>query len=119
MRFIGYERTLSKDFLENNPAYNIKGLTFSTSQELADNKRESDNANNLENILVDEGNVDVYDHYTVFEGKKVLTTWVNSCKDLIRYVELAPLSEAERKNPKKVKFPIQLHRRKPKLGSFF
>lgn len=119
MRFIGYERTLSKDFLENNPAYNIKGLSFSTSQELADNKRESDNANNLENILVDEGNVDVYDHYTVFEGKKVLTTWVNSCKDLIRYVELAPLSEAEKKNPKKIKFPIQLHRRKPKLGSFF
>jgi hypothetical protein len=38
---------------------------------------------------------------------------------LIRYVEIEPLTSAEQLKPTKVKFPIQLHRRKPRPGSVF
>jgi hypothetical protein len=34
---------------------------------------------------------------------------------LIRYIELEPLTKAEQLKPTKVKFPIQLHRRKPRM----
>lgn len=63
--------------------------------------------------------VDIYDHFTIYKGMKVLTTWANDRSVLIRYVELEPLSKAEKAQPTKVKFPVQFHRRKPKLGSVF
>jgi hypothetical protein len=59
--------------------------------------------------------VDIYDHFTVYKGKKILTTWGANNSVLLRYVEIEPLTEAEKLKPNKVKFPIQLHRRKPKL----
>jgi len=56
--------------------------------------------------------VDIYDHFTVFEGKKVLTTWAHDRSVLIRYVEIEPLTKAESLKPTKVKYPVQFHRRK-------
>jgi len=69
--------------------------------------------------LDDEGMVDLYDHYMIYDGKKWLTTWANERGLLIRAIEIEPLTEAERRKPTKTKFPVQLHRRKPKLGSAF
>lgn len=56
--------------------------------------------------------VEIYDHYTVFEGKKYLTTWINDRENLIRCIELAPLSKAEKMNPMKIKYPVIFHRRR-------
>lgn len=119
-RFIGVERRLSRSFLETSPWYEgVKDVSFSRSIELDLNKQDSDYANNLRTIVTDNDLIDVYDHYTTYEGKKILTTWANDRTILLRYVEIEPLSNAEKKKPSKVKFPIQLHRRKPKLGSVF
>jgi hypothetical protein len=62
---------------------------------------------------------DIYDHFTIYDGKKWLTTWANERSNLIRAIEIEPLTESEKRKPTKVKFPIQLHRRKPKYGSVF
>jgi hypothetical protein len=94
-------------------------MTFTRDSEIDRNKRSSDNANNLQSVLEDDGMVDIYDHFLVFDGKKWLTTWANDRTILIRSIEIEPLTIAEMKNPTKVKFPVQLHRRKPKKGSVF
>jgi len=119
MRFFGIERRLSKEYLESAEGFEIGDDTyFCTSEQLRLNKQSSDSANNLNQILTDDdGMVDVYDEFLSHDGYKWLTTWVNERNTLIRAVKLAPLSIAEKKNPYKVKFPVQLHRRKPKYGA--
>lgn len=121
MRFFGVERRVSREWLETTEGFEgIEGNTFGTSVELNLNKRSNDSANNLNTILEsDDGMVDIYDHFMVHNGYKVLTTWTNDRSILIRYIELEPLSKAEKAKPTKVKFPIQFHRRKPKLGSVY
>lgn len=61
----------------------------------------------------------LYYHFTTFEGKKLMTIWSNNFEYCLRKVELEGLTKAEKLNPSKVRFPIQLHRRAPKRGSFF
>ena len=63
--------------------------------------------------MPDDDMVSVYYHFTSFEGKKYMTVWANNFAHLLRQVELEPLTKAEKLNPAKVRFPIQLHRRKP------
>jgi len=118
-RFIGVERRVNKDWLLSNPTYTVEGVTFATSEELDKTKRYEDEANNLVYIQTDDGFIDMYDHFCSYDGKVVLTTWLNGQSILIRYTEIRALTDAEKKNPMKVSFPIQLHRRKPKLGSPF
>lgn len=119
MRYFGVERRLSLDWIKDCGSFQfveeIEEGFHST--ELDKNKRSSDDANNLVTPTDNEGYVDIYDHFTVFDGKKWLTTWANDKTLLIRCVEIAPLTSAEKKKPTKVKWPIQLHRRKPKFGS--
>lgn len=121
MRFFWVERRVSRNYLENTEGFEgVEWMSFSKSSELELNKRSSDNANNLVSILTsDDGMVDIYDHFMVHNGMKVLTTWTNDRSILIRYIEIEPLSKAEKAKPTKVKFPIQFHRRKPKLGSVY
>ena len=121
MAFFGVERRMSRDLLENTAGFErVKEIGVAKSSELERNKRASDDANGLSPVLSDdEGYVDIYDHFTVYEGAKWLTTWANNRQTLIRAIEIEPLTEAEKRKPTKVKFPIQLHRRKPKLGSAF
>jgi hypothetical protein len=64
-------------------------------------------------VTSNEGFVDVYEHYTIHNVKKYLTTWINDRSVLIRAVELAPLTKAEEMNPMKCRFPVVFHRRKP------
>lgn len=121
MRFFGVERRVNREWLENTEGFEgVKDISFARSSELDNNKRYNDTANNLVSILTDDdGMVDIYDHFMVDDGYKVLTTWANDRSILIRYEKLAPLSKAEKAKPTKVKFPIQFHRRKPKLGSVY
>lgn len=91
MRFIGFERRVQIDTIKSNPAYkNVDELELSaTSRETSLTKRAQDNANGVTNQWDDtEGLVDIYDHFTTFEGKKWLTTWANDFSVLLRAVEI-------------------------------
>jgi hypothetical protein len=119
MRFFGIERRVSREYLDTMAGYDTKDIAYCTNSELARNKRSSDQANNLREVACDDGMVDIYDHFTTYDGMKWLTTWASDRSVLLRAVEIEPLTMAEKKNPRKCKFPVQLHRRKPKLGSPF
>lgn len=113
MRFVGFERRLPIWQIKNNPQFNIKGITLIDSAD-SEAIRLSEQATEPSNMVVThEGLVDVYDHYMVYEGNKYLTTWINGRQTLIRAVELAPLTKAEKANPMKIKYPVIFHRRRP------
>lgn len=121
MRFIGFERRLSAESVRNNPIYDVSKVTELTtySQEIDDDERASNRAGKTSTLINNEGMVDIYNHFTIYDGKKWLTTWIDNIGTLIRCVEIEPLTKAERLKPSKVSFPIQLHRRKPKYNCFF
>ena len=123
MRFFGYERRVSKDFLESADGFDEnavkKIIDTDTNEEQKKIQQAENDANNTIFINEQEGLIDVYDHYTSFDWKKILTTWANNRNLLIRYVEIESLSNAEKRTPNKLVFPVQLHRRKNKPFSFF
>ena len=75
MRFIWFERRLSLDYLKEAKWFmNVdKIIPWNDSSELQQNDRASDSANWLTYEQSQEWLSDVYDHYMVFNGKKVLT----------------------------------------------
>ena len=121
MRFIGFERKVTKEFLQNAPWYkNIDQIDEgSMSPELRRNEEASNYANNVNDVVEQEGLIDIYDHFTTFKGKKILSTWANDRELCIREVEIEPLTNAEKLNPSKIQYPVQIHRRKNKPGCFF
>ena len=121
MRFIWFERRLTLDFLENADGFiNTKMIIDTdTSSELRLNDEANATANWTVNITAQDWLVDVYDHYTTYKWKKILTTWANNRELCIRYIELEWLSKSEKLQPNKIQFPIQIHRRKNKPWSFF
>lgn len=121
MRFIGLEKQMSIGYVRDNELFDKKArksLVATVSEEWRRTEQARANANRLQDIPDDEM-VSIYYHFTTFQGKKYLTVWANNMEYLLRQVELEPMSKAERLNPLKVKFPIQLHRRKPIPNSFF
>ncbi len=63
-------------------------------------------------VASSDGLVAIYDHYTVHNGMKYLTTWINDRSILVRAVPLEPLTKAEKANPMKVRYPVIFHRRR-------
>jgi len=120
MRFIWFERRMLLDEIKRDSSFsNIWQLELAISAELEKNQRALDTANNTTPIQDNEWLIDIYDHFTTFNGKKYLTTWAANRTVLLRKIELEPLTEAERKKPSKIQYPVQIHRRKPKYWSFF
>lgn len=122
LRFIGVRRRLNYEDVENNPSFDknqVEKIEWLTDTEISQTERSQDYANNQRHIEDNDWMVDIYDHFTVHNGKKVLTTWWADRTILLRYVEIEPLTSTELKRPTKVKFPIQLHRRKPRVWSVF
>lgn len=119
MRWIGFERRVMEDSLDPEIFGRLSELSDFASGEMRLNDVAYNNANRTINQTEQDGLVDIYDHFTIYDGKKWLTTWANNRDKLIRCVEIEPLTAAEKSKPDKVKFPVQLHRRKVKLNSFF
>ena len=122
LRFIWVRRRLNYEDVENNPSFDkrqVEKIEWLTDTEISQTERSQDYANNQRHIEDNDWMVDIYDHFTVHNGKKVLTTWWADRTILLRYVEIEPLTSTELKRPTKVKFPIQLHRRKPRVWSVF
>ena len=119
MRYFGIDRRVTRDYVESD-GFDVKNVMFTSSEELNKTYRSQNTANNLSNTIIeDDGMVDIYDHFLTYKGKKYLTTWASDREILIRAIEIEPITEAEKRKPGKVKFPVQLHRRKPRLGSPF
>lgn len=122
LRFIGFQYNVSLEELKHNPAYEkaeIDKIALWLSETMERIKMRDDYDNWTNPVYDDKDTVTIVDFFTTFEWKKVLTTWDKSLNILLRYVELEPLTEAEIKNPMKISYPIQLHRRCPKPKSFF
>ena len=113
MRFFGFSRKVMAYKLENSDNYNLQGMNIVDSKEDANLQRSNQYRSEDWMVTSNDGFVDVYEHYTIYDGKKWLTTWINDRSVLIRAVELSPLTKAEEMNPMKCKFPIVFHRRKP------
>lgn len=112
MRFVGFNRRLPDWMLKNKSEFEIpKGMQIMDIDKSAE-LRLSDQAMENQIITSTSGLVDIYDHYTVFEWMKYLTTWVNNRAICIRCIELEPLSTAEKANPMKIKYPVIFHRRR-------
>jgi hypothetical protein len=63
--------------------------------------------------------LDVYHHFTNFDGKKYVVSLANDRKTLIRIKELAPVLKEEKKNPNMIEFPIVLNYWKPRRNDPF
>lgn len=122
LRFIWVRRRLNLEDVLENPSFDknqVEKVKWTTDTEITQTARSEDDANKQRYIEDNEWMVDIYDHFTVHKGKKILTTWWADRSVLLRYVEIEPLTSAELLKPNKVKFPIQLHRRKPRPWSVF
>ena len=121
MRYIGMEKQVSVEYIKNNKnldkdARNNAISSLSTKwQQL---NQAIANANRTTDIPDDEMTSLVY-MFHAHNGMKCMSKWTNDFEDLLQVVEIEPLSKAEKLNPLKVKYPIHLHRRKPKMNSAF
>ena len=113
MRFFWFSRSIPSWKLKNSDVYDLQWMQIEDLWQDA-NLQQSNNARSQDYaIYQSNGLVDLYEHYTIYEGKKVLTTWVNERSKIIRFIEIEPLTKAEELNPMKTKFNIIFHRRKP------
>jgi len=120
LRFIWVRRRVNLDWIkwikwfDKSKISELEGLIDT---EISKTERWINNSNRQTNIEDNDWMIDIYDHFTIYKWKKILTTWWADRTILLRYVELEGLTEAEQLKPTKIKFPIQLHRRKPKFWS--
>lgn len=112
MRYFGFSRKIMAYKL-NSDAYNLQGMEVQDFSQDSNLLMSDQARNNDQYITSNEWFVDLYEHYTIYEGKKYLTTWVNERSLLIRAIEIAQLTKAEEMNPMKCNFGIIFHRRKP------
>ncbi len=119
MRFIGLEKQVPISYIRDNKNFKYRDEVLAgISEEWRKTEQARGQAFNMTQMPDDEM-TSLYFHFTTFEGKKLMTVWSNNFEYCLREVELEGLSKAEKLNPAKVRFPIQLHRRSPKRGSFF
>ena len=63
--------------------------------------------------------LDVYHHFTNFDGKKYIVTLTNARRTILRIKELKPILNEEKKNPNIIEFPIALNYWKPRRNDPF
>ena len=63
--------------------------------------------------------LDVYHHFTNYNGKKYIVTLTNARRTLLRVKELKPILNEEKKNPNIIEFPIALNYWKPRRNDPF
>lgn len=63
--------------------------------------------------------LDIYHHFTNFNGKKYIVSLTNDRKTILRAKELKPVLSEEKKNPNMIQFPIVLNYWKPRRNDPF
>lgn len=119
MRFIWVNRKVFLDSIKENPSYKTDDLYTVTSAEMERLRQARDSALWYACVVDNEWMIDLYDHFTIFEWHKYLITFAWDRTKIIRLIEIEPLTDSEKKNPTKVKYPITLFRRKPIVWSFY
>ena len=123
MRFIWFEQRSNIYSLTEEDWYfwvdEIIRRKWEVSQEVQDNQDAIFNANNYPVTIADDYMIDIYNHYIYFKWKKYLTTWVWNRKILIKIVEILPKTKAEKRDPRKIKYPVEFFRSNPILWLFF
>jgi hypothetical protein len=119
MRFIGLEKQVSIEYIRENENFkNRRDVQAWQSEEYRKTERAMNYANRTQDVP-DDTMVSMVMFFTCYGGSKWLTYWVNDFEICLRAVEIEPLSKSEKLKHSKVKFPVQIHRRKPIKGSFF
>ncbi len=121
MRFIGLEKQMTIWYVRDNEKYDKKArksVIANVSEEWRRTEQSRASANRLQDVPDDEM-ISIKYHFTSFEWYKYLTIWDSEFANLLRYVVLDPMTKAEKLNPMKIRYPIQLHRRKPIPNSAF
>ena len=121
MRFIGLEKQMSIGYIRDNEKFDKQAresAVATVSNEWMMTEQARATAQWVVSIPDDEM-ASVNYHFTTYEGMKYMTVWMNDFNDLLRIVEIESMTKSEKLNPSKVRFPIQLHRRKPIPNSFY
>ena len=121
MRYIGFDKQVTLEYIKKNKYFKKEArdnVVAGISEEMRKTEQATANANRMEYVEDDEMVTIVY-FFTLFEGKKYMTIWDHTFENLLRVEELDALDDDELANPDKIKYPVQLHRRKPKFKSFF
>lgn len=63
--------------------------------------------------------LDIYHHFTNFNGKKYIVSLTNDRAIILRIKELKPVLSEEKKNPNMIEFPITLNYWKPRRNDPF
>ena len=63
--------------------------------------------------------LDVYHHFTNFNGKKYIVTLTDARRTVLRIKEIEPVLKEEKKNPAMIQFPIILNYWKPRRNDPF
>ena len=123
MRFIWFEQRANIHSLtERDWYFGVKQIIqrkWEVSMELDENRSSILNANWYPVTISDDWMIDIYHHYINYKGKKYLTSWVWDRKILVKIIELEPKTKAEKRDPRKIKFPVEFFRSNPILWVFF
>lgn len=115
-RFHGFENLRHvSELTEENGYFDIKEVTKGIQSESRTTHQAKTQHRSFQDIMYNDDNiVEVYDHYTIIEGKKVLVTLANDYTKIVRLEVLAPILKEEKKNDANIEFPIVLSYYKPR-----
>lgn len=123
MRFIGFEQRCDiYSLTEDDWYFWIKEIIERKGQVLPehDTTRSSIlSAGNYPVAISDDWMIDIYHHYITYEGKKYLTSWVGAREILVKIIEIEAKTSSEKKDNRKVTFPVQFYRSNPVSWQFF
>lgn len=123
MRFVWFEqRENIYSLREEDGFFDVQAIIerkWETSMEVDENKSSRENAHAYSVTIADDGIIDLYYHYVYFQGRKFLTVWAWGRNILVKIVELKAKTKAEKRDPRKIKYPVYLYRANPVPWLFF
>lgn len=123
MRFIWFEQRENIFNLTEKDGYfwvqEIIDRKWEASGELDETRASQLNPNGYPVTIADDGMIDIYHHYMIIEWKKYLTSWVGHRKILVKIVEILPKNKSEKRDPRKIRFPVEFFRSNPVSWLFF
>lgn len=98
---------------ENPNFFNIESINRGSKDMTTEQVDDQINSNAWQQKILDDYDYfDCLEFFTYFENRLFLTTWANWIEELIRIIEIMPKTEAQRKDTRRIKIPINLKRRK-------
>lgn len=119
-KFFGFKMTASMFELKNDPQYDKEWLKKLTKDSIDKDQtlfRQaqsiSDNTNYVVENLALNFSVDIYHHFTIYQGKKWLITTDADRKTILRQKEIEPVLKEEKENPVLIPRPFAFYFYKP------